>query len=438
MVKYFKAKIIDVSPDSVAARHHLQSGDSLLSVDGQVIRDLLDYRFLIYDAKKLTLLVEKSDNTREEIVINKKSNEDLGLTFESAVFDRVKPCTNKCIFCFVDQQPDGLRETLYIKDDDYRLSYLQGTYITLTNLSDADKKRIEQLRLGPLYVSVHTTDPFLREKMLNNPKAGTILDQLAWLNDLFIPVHTQIVVCPGFNDGAALQKTLKDLASLDNVLSVAVVPVGITVYREGEQLTPFTKEIARETIRLIHDINDQKGFYFAFPSDEIYILAGEEIPDEDFYNDFPQLEDGVGAVRLTLKNFESLPWPEKLINPTHVGLITGKLAANALNPAFDKLNQIDNFRLDVFPVESRFWGDQVTVAGLVVGQDIVETLEKVEDLPKEIFIPSVMLRPFTDDFLDGITKQDIEKRFGVTINVIRDFYRFDELHTWMVKGINEK
>ncbi|MGD9580238.1 MAG: PDZ domain-containing protein, partial [Vampirovibrionia bacterium] len=242
MNKLFKAKIIKTLPGSIAESKGLKPGDSLLAIDNKAIRDLLDYQFAIYDTEKLSLLIEKENAEQQTITITKPADDDLGLIFESGVFDKIKPCNNNCIFCFVDQQPDGLRDSLYIKDDDYRLSYLQGTYITLTNLTSSDKKRIEDLRLGPLYISVHTTNPELRTKILNNKKASDIMDKLIWLEDLGIPVHAQIVVCPGFNDNDELIKTLKDLSKLENVDTVAVVPVGITRFRNNSPLKPFNKD----------------------------------------------------------------------------------------------------------------------------------------------------------------------------------------------------
>jgi len=226
------AKVDKVENNSIAQDLGLENGDILLSIDDFEMRDFLDYQFLC-KSSELVLKVQKKDNSIEEIEIEKDEDEDLGITFETAVFDKIKPCKNKCIFCFVDQQPKGLRDTLYIKDDDYRLSYLQGTYITLTNLSDEDKKRIEMMQLGPLYISVHTTNPELRVKMMKNPSAGEIMTNLKWLKKIGIPFHAQIVLCPDYNDGEELKRTLEDLASVDEVLlSIAVVPVGISKYRK--------------------------------------------------------------------------------------------------------------------------------------------------------------------------------------------------------------
>src|SRR5574344_1260689 len=237
------AIVSNIEKNSIAEELKIKSGDEILSIDNQKIKDLIDYKFLI-KSEFLTLLIKKKNGELEEIELEKDFDDDLGIIFESAVFDKIKRCQNKCIFCFVDQQPEGLRDTLYIKDDDYRLSYLQGTYITLTNLSKDDKKRIETLKLGPLYISLHTTNPELRVNMLNNKNAGKIIEQLKWLKKAEIPIHLQIVLCPDYNDGKELEKTLSDLEKFKNIiLSVAIVPVGITKFRK-EIITPVDEKIA--------------------------------------------------------------------------------------------------------------------------------------------------------------------------------------------------
>lgn len=427
--KYFKAKIIKVLPGSIADKLKVEAGSYLLAIDGNPLRDLLDYQFAIYDTEELELLLEAPYGSTLKLDITKKPDADLGLIFESAVFDKVKLCNNKCIFCFVDQQPEGLRESLYIKDDDYRLSYLQGTYITLTNLTNADKKRIEQLRLGPLYVSVHSTNPELRIKIFNNPLAGDIMDKLKWLESLSIPVHTQIVLCPGFNDGLELERTLKDLSSFTNILSAAIVPVGITIYRKDHLIKEFNKNLALQTLGIINNINNTGKRNFAFASDEIYLLAEKPFPKEEFYDDFPQLEDGVGTARLTLNKFNSLKLPTKLEYPRHIGIITASLAARILTPVFEKLSSIHNLTVDILEIDNKFWGTQVTVCGLIVGKDIILKLNSLKTLPPEIFLPSVMLRKFSSEFLDGITIAQIEQQFNVKIHIINNYYSFEEVLT---------
>lgn len=427
MNNYYKAKIIEIIPGSVAEKYCIEPGDSLLAVDGLPLKDLLDYQFAIADTKNLELLIKKKDGQQVTIKITKNPNDELGLIFESGVFDKVKLCNNKCIFCFVDQQPPGLRETLYVKDDDYRLSFLHGTYITLTNLTKKDKERIERLRLGPLFVSVHSTNPEVRIKMLGNKLAGTIMHELLWLNSLDIPVHTQIVVCPGYNDSKELERTLKDLSDLENVLSIAVVPLGLTRYREDLNLKPFTKEHTLETLKIIKNISKSLDKNIIFPSDEIYFLAEEPLPESNFYEEFPQLEDGVGSSRLILSDFEKLKLPEKISNPVSIGIICGTLARPVLAPMVEALNKIQNLKAELIEVKSNFWGDHVTVSGLIVGKDIIDTLEKLDSLPEILFIPSVMLRKFSEEFLDGIKLKEIEDLFKVKIVVVNNFYSFKEV-----------
>lgn len=427
MNKFYKAKIEKVLPGSIAENYNIESGDSLLSIDDSVIRDLIDYQFAVCDTEKINFLVEKPSGETKNIVIVKKNNDDVGIIFESAVFDKLKLCNNHCIFCFVDQQPEGLRETLYIKDDDYRLSYLQGTYITLTNLTNQDKKRIEQLRIGPLFISVHTTIPEVRKLMLGNKLAGDILDKLNWLNDLYIPVHTQIVVCPGFNDGESLDKTLYDLSKLENVLSVAIVPVGITKYRTGDFLKPLNKQLSRQTIDIANKYNNILSKKFAFPADEIYFMAERPLPEYGFYNNFPQLEDGVGSIRCNLENFSTLKLPQKINNKRHIGIITSELAALGLQPIFDKLKSINNLKVDIIQVQNSFLGESVTVAGLICGQDIINTLNSFENMPKEMFLPSVMLKKYANEFIDSIKVEQIEDKFSIKIHIIYNYYSFEEL-----------
>ena len=299
------AIISGVVDGSIAEELELNSGDELLSIDGICPQDMIDYNFLCKN-EIITIEIKKENGEIEEIELEKDYDDDLGIIFESAVFDKVKPCLNNCIFCFVAQQPKGLRDTLYIKDDDYRLSYLQGTYITTTNLTDADKERIASMHLGPFYVSVHTTNPELRVKMLRNPNAGKIMDNLKWFKKNDIPFHTQIVLCPGYNDGAELERTLKDLSSLgDSLLSIAIVPVGITQFREKE-LKTVDEIIAKETIEIA------KKYPKACCSDEFFLLAGYDIPEAEYYGNFSQLDDCVGSLSSLIDDFKTFELPNKL------------------------------------------------------------------------------------------------------------------------------
>lgn len=428
------AIVHSVISDSIAEQLDIIQGDEILFINEIVPKDLIDYKFLI-SAEEISLHIKRSCGEEEIIDIEKDADEDLGINFESAVFDRVIPCTNKCIFCFVDQQPEGLRKSLYVKDDDWRLSYLQGTYITLTNLSKVQKERIETLRPGPLYISVHTTNPDLRAFMLKNQKAKNIMSSLKWLNDLEIPVHTQIVLCPGINDGEELERTLNDLSLFkSSILSIAVVPLGITKYRNDNNLSSVTKENAEKVISQIDQFNKKIGFNLAYPSDEFYIQAGFEFPDTKFYSNFAQLDDGVGACRTLLDDFEKFRslLPKSLSKPKEFTLVTGKIAANSLKLIADDLNKIKNLKIDVLPITSKFWGNDVTVAGLITGQDLLDNLLPVKSELKNIVIPSVMLRKFSDEFLDGLTLQDIKTKLAANIYVIENYYSNEELIKYII------
>ncbi|MDD3014123.1 MAG: DUF512 domain-containing protein [Candidatus Gastranaerophilales bacterium] len=423
------AVVNSVITDSIAYHLNIMQGDELLFINELCPKDLIDYKFLI-TSEEISLHIKRVGGDEEIIDIEKDIDEDLGINFESAVFDKVIPCTNKCIFCFVDQQPNGLRKSLYIKDDDWRLSYLQGTYITLTNLSKIQKERIEMLRPGPLYVSVHTTNPDLRAFMLKNDKAKNIMDMLKWLNELEIPVHTQIVLCPGVNDGDELDRTLNDLYSFkSNILSIAVVPVGITKYRNDELLSRVTKEVSEKVIEQISRFNKKTGYNLVYPSDEFYIQAGYELPKTKFYGDFGQLDDGVGTCRLLLDDFKKfkLNLPNSLSNPKEFTLVTGKIAAQSLQSIANELNKIHNLKVNVVPITSKFWGDDVTVTGLITGQDLLDNLLPVKDNLKNIIIPSVMLRKFSNEFLDGLTLQDVKDKLSINIHVIDNYYSNEEL-----------
>ena len=305
-----------VLPQSIAEELEIEAGDEIVSIDGTKMADMIDYNFMC-KTDFLTLEIKKKNGEIEVIEIEKDYDEELGIVFESAVFDKIKPCLNHCIFCFVDQQPKGLRDTLYIKDDDYRLSYLQGTYITLTNLTEKDKERIKRMHLGPFYVSVHTTNPALRVKMLKNPNAGKALENLNWLRKNGIPFHAQIVLCPGYNDGSELERTLSDLAKLKKtVLSTAIVPVGITQFRENNTLKHVDKECAVKTIEIA------SKYKRVCCSDEFFLLAGEKIPPAKYYGSFSQLDDGVGSIRYLLEDFKNITLPVQIKTPKNVVFAT--------------------------------------------------------------------------------------------------------------------
>lgn len=421
------AIVSGVLKDSIAQELEISAGDKVLSIDGVELRDLIDYRFYT-KTEELTLEIEKKSGEIEEIELEKDFDEDLGIIFESAVFDKIHPCLNKCIFCFVDQQPEGLRDTLYIKDDDYRLSYLQGTYITLTNLTESDKERISKMHLGPLYISVHTTNPDLRVKMQKNPNAGKIMEQLNWLKSNEIPFHAQIVLCPDINDGKELERTLRDLDSLgDVVLSVAIVPVGITQYRKGSILKRVDKQIAKETIKIASKYKN------VCCSDEFFILAEEDIPDTEYYCGFNQLDDGVGAIRMLIDNFDTFDLPTSLSKPLSITIATSYAAKYAMDYVSKRLNSIKNLEVKVKPVRSDYWGENITVAGLITSDDLIETIK--DDNSDYVMISSIMLKPFSELFLDGKDLDYVKKKSGKNIIVIKEQYSVEEVLEFIEKYV---
>ena len=416
------AIVSSVLEGSIAQELEISSGDEIISVDGEKMLDMIDYNFMV-KSDFITLEIKKKSGEIEEIEIEKDYDEDLGIVFESAVFDRIKPCLNHCIFCFVDQQPKGLRETLYIKDDDYRLSYLQGTYITLTNLTEKDKDRIKRMHLGPFYVSVHTTNPDLRVKMLRNPNAGKALENLKWFRENKIPFHAQIVLCPEINDGKELERTLSDLAKLKNtVLSTAIVPVGITQFRK-EDLKQVDKKCALETIEIA------SKYKRVCCSDEFFLLAEKPIPPAKYYGSFSQLDDGVGSIRILLDDFKTLKLPEKLNKKLKILFATSYAAKSAIEKIAKKLNRIKNLKVEVSAVKSNYWGQDITVAGLITTDDLISTLKnKTCDF---VIIPSVMLKPYSEDFLDGKTLSDVKKQTGKDFFIINDIYSMRELTQYL-------
>ncbi len=413
------ALVSEVIKDSIAEELGISAGDVILSIDGLVLRDMIDYKFMTA-AEELSIEIKKTNGDIEEIELEKDFEDDLGIVFESAVFDKIKPCLNHCIFCFVDQQPKGLRDTLYIKDDDYRLSYLQGTYITLTNITEEDKRRIKSMGLGPFYISVHTTNPELRVKMLRNPNAAKIMEELTWFKKNNIPFHAQIVLCPGFNDGEELDKTLKDLTSLkSSLLSAAIVPVGITNFREGNLLKEVTKEKALETIEIANKYKK------VCCSDEFFLKAGLDIPSKKYYGNYPQLSDGVGTLRLLIEDFKECTLPKELNKPLKLIFASSSAAYSTVCKISDKLNTIKNLECTTRAVESKYWGQNITVAGLITSDDLVDTVKDTE--ADYVVIPSVMLKPYSEDFLDGKNLDYVKEKTGMKFFVVKNSYSFKEV-----------
>lgn len=429
------AIVASVISGSLAHELGIQAGDAVLAVNGSnQLEDMFDYQFEISGSEYLELHVRHNTGSEEIYEIEKESDEDLGIVFTSPVFTPIRTCNNACPFCFIDQQPEGLRSSLYVKDDDYRLSYFANTYITLTNLTPRDRERIARLRPGPLYISVHSTVPEVRRQALKNPKGGNIMDELRWLKSLEVPFHCQIVVCPGLTDGESLRQSLADLYTLrPEAMSVAVVPVGLTQYRQHlSELTPVDRDSATQVIETVEAFKaahpDARDFVFL--SDEFYFKAGLPLPAYTEYGDFPQLDDGVGTARMLLEDFFNLEHelPQAVAEPYNVVLLTGKLGAMILQPIATRLNAIDGLYVDLLPVKSQFWGDSVDVAGLVTGEDILSTLSQMDYSGyRSAIIPSVMLKQSTDAFLDGKTVAEVSSALNLPFQVVADSYSAREL-----------
>lgn len=420
-----------VAADSLGAELGLVPGDRLLTVNEQSVRDIIDLSFALAD-EYLELVIQKADGSQELYEIEKEYNEQLGIEFESAVFDKVRQCANRCVFCFVDQMPQGLRETLYIKDDDYRLSFLYGNFITLTNLTAADKKRIRQLHLSPLYISVHTTDGKLRSAMLNNKNAARIMDELRLLVNEGIEFHTQVVLCPGINDGKALEQTIADLYSLaPTTLSLAIVPVGLTRYRDGcYPLRTFSATEAGAVIDMVKEwqkkCRAETNSNFVYLADEFYLSAGRPIPNYEDYDEFPQLENGVGIVRHFIDEWENKLSPVPGYHkPMTLDVVCGVSAAKILEPLLSKLG-IPNLTIRLAVVENKFFGSHVTVTGLLTGGDILNHLKLLGDERQGIIIPGIALRKGEAVFLDGLQPADIENACSVPVRTA--YFAKDLLH----------
>ena len=414
------ALITAVLPDSIAAEIGFEPGDRLVSINGQQPRDLIDYRFLCAD-EVLDLEVLDASGKQHQIEIEKDYDDDLGLEFETALFDGLIQCNNHCPFCFIDQQPPGKRQSLYLKDDDYRLSFLYGSYLTLTNLSQTEWHRIEQMRLSPLYVSVHATEPEVRIRLLKNPRAGRILDQLRWFQERRLQIHAQVVVCPGINDGEHLSRTVLDLAQFHTgeppaVDSIAVVPVGLTRFRPmQDELVPVTPAKAAQVIAQVQQFQQQfqqqLGSTVVWLADEWFLLAQQDIPPESHYEDYPQIGNGVGSIRLFLKEFQATAkqLPKHLQAPRRYVWVVGNAVEQAFQPIVQRLNQVKGLEVRMVAIASDYWGQSMTVTGLLTGQDILNALAG-QDLGDGILLPSIMLKQGDTRFLDDLTLQDLEEK----------------------------
>lgn len=414
--------ITTVYPESLAEELGLVSGDKILTINGQQLQDIIDLSFAMAD-EEIEMLVEHPDGEQEIYEFDKDYDEELGVEFASAVFDGIKRCHNKCWFCFVDQIAPNMRPSLSVKDDDYRMSFLYGNFVTMTNMNDNDFQRIERLHMTPLFISVHTTNGELRAKMMNNKSASDIMIKLKRLKEVGVDVHTQIVLCPGINDGEELEKTLHDLASMrPMVLSVAIVPVGLTKYREKcYPLKMFTKEQAQKVIKTVEKFQQQSraefGDTFVYLGDEFYFLAEQPMPETAHYDGFPQLDNGIGLTR----NFID-EWNEAAATPVQAGqnrrlaVVCGKSAAGVLETLLESL-RTDRRCIDVIAVENDCFGDKITVTGLLTGADIMKavTLRGNYD---GVIIPGAALRAEDDIFLDDMSLADLQDRLHTNLKVV--------------------
>lgn len=432
-MKNGKAVAYLVQPGSIAEEAGIECGDSILSINGEKIRDVFDYRFLIAD-EEIVVEVQKKSGEIWEIEIEKDEYEDLGIEFETSMIDEAKSCTNKCIFCFIDQLPGGMRDTLYFKDDDSRLSFLTGNYVTLTNMRSEELDRIIRFKMSPINVSVHATNPELRVYMLNNRFAGDVLDKIKRLVDGGITVNCQIVLCRGINDGKELDRSLSDLTGLyPGIKSISVVPVGITRHREGLcALEAYDKASSIEVVRQVEEwqskLLDAHKSRIVYLADEFYIMAGYEVPEYEAYEDFPQIENGVGLIALLryefyekLKELDSV----RLDTYRNISIATGVSPFRYINEMAEILqNKFENLKINVYKINNEFFGENVTVTGLLTGRDIVRQLSGKE-LGDELLICRCMLRAGEDVFLDDFTLRMLEDALNVRVVAVdnsgRDF-----------------
>ncbi len=418
-------RITGVEPGSIAEELELEAGDALLLVNGQTVKDVFDYRYLTNE-EYLTVLIRKENGEEWELEIEKEYEEDLGLVFESGLMDEYRSCRNKCIFCFIDQMPPGMRETLYFKDDDSRLSFLQGNYVTLTNMSQEDLERVIRYRLEPINISFHTTNPELRCWMLKNRFAGDVCQKAKLLWEAGIEMNGQIVLCRGINDGEELERSIRELSGfLPFLKSVSVVPVGLTRYRQDlYPLEPFSREDAKVVIDCIERwqrrIFQEHGTHFIHASDEWYLLAERELPEAERYDGYPQLENGVGMLRLlreetqeALRNLKDDGAQEEL------SIATGLLAGPCIEELCRKIQKkFPGRKIHVFQVKNHFFGERITVSGLITGQDLKEQL-KGKELGSRLLLPCNMLREGENVFLDDVSVGELEKALQTKIHIVK-------------------
>lgn len=422
-------KIREVIPGSIAWELGIEAGDVLLSVNGKTMEDAFDYHYLVNE-EEVVLLIEKGEGEAAkeqwELEIEKEYEEDLGIVFEQDLMDEYHSCRNKCMFCFIDQMPPGMRKTLYFKDDDARLSFLQGNYITLTNMTQKDLERIALYKLSPINISVHTTNPELRCRMLNNRFAGDVLDKIRFLYEHDIVMNGQVVCCPGINDGEELKRTITDLAQFAPVMqSMSVVPVGLTKYREKlARLSLFDKKESEAVIDMIEKLQEEylrtKGTRFVYASDEWYIKAERPFPEEEAYEGYKQIENGVGMCRSLKEEFiQELNLHEKNEKEHEISLATGVLAAPLMRElAVLAKEKYPNLKVNVYPIRNDFFGTDITVAGLITGQDLIAQLTG-KNLGNYLLLPDVMLKNGEEVFLDDITLAQVKDALQIDIHIVQ-------------------
>ena len=417
-------KITAVAPGAIGEELELEPGDVLLTIDGEEIEDIFDYDYMT-DSESFVMTIQKKNGEEWELEIE-SGGEDLGLTFENGLMSEYRSCRNKCIFCFIDQMPPGMRETLYFKDDDSRLSFLQGNYITLTNMSDRDIDRIIRFHLSPINISVQTMNPELRCRMLNNRFAGEALKKIDRLYEAGTEMNGQIVLCKGVNDGEELRYTIERLAAYaPHMQSVSVVPVGLSKFRDGlYPLEPFTKEDACQVIDLIEEwqkkLYEKHKLHFIHASDEWYILAERELPEESRYDGYIQLENGVGMIRLLYEEFmDALGEKEDDGKTEELSMATGFLPYPYLKRLLDRMAEVyPGRKIHLYPIRNDFFGEMITVAGLITGQDLVAQL-KGKPLGSRLLLPSVMFKSGEEVFLDDMTRTQAEAALQIPINIVK-------------------
>lgn len=412
------AIIAEVYPQTLAESLGLKPGDQIIRVNHKEIKDLIEFQWE-WAGESITLEVRKASGEIYQLQIEKEYDQGLGAMFEAPLFDNTRLCANNCLFCFVDQMAPGFKPSLYVKDDDYRLSFLQGSFVTLTNLSARDKRRIKTEHLSPLYVSVHATDPSVRSQLLGRKAEDKLLTLLKEFDAAGIEFHTQVVLCPGYNDGEILEKTYDELMAIPGVLTMAIVPVGLTQFRQGlTEMSMVTKAQAQEMIKWVKAKQEEslkkRGTRFVWLSDEFYVLAGQEVPGEEVYEGYPQLENGVGLLRCLMAEADMYQWPEALPSKAKLILAGGLSAMKGLETLWQRLRGVEGLELELIGIPNLFFGQRVNVSGLLTGRCLLAGLAQVPQ-GSRVLLPEVMIRDRGDEFLDGLKVVAVEEELGIKL-----------------------